>query len=143
MWLSLPSSFDSGSLSLNDEEKAAGWEGRKGIAYSPVIQSVGTLPERGGYDEWYVFALPVDLDQRSRGNPFEAPLAAGQVEVFVNYGEGFDLHQANSLVDLFWRQLDWICPESYIADTHHRLTFVSTNRSVFAGVRQALSESRS
>jgi len=136
-------SFDSDSLSLNEEEKAAGWEGRKDIAYSPLIQSVGTLPERGGFDEWYVFGAPVDLGQRGRGNPFEAPLSAGQVEVFVNYGPDFDLHQPNSLVELFWRQLEWIRPESYIADTHYVLTFVSTNRNAFAAVRQALSESRS
>ena len=41
-------SFDSGSLSLSDEEKAAGWESRNGIAYSPLIRSVETLPDRGG-----------------------------------------------------------------------------------------------
>jgi len=136
-------SFDSGSLDLNDEEKAAGWESRMGIAYSPLIQSVGTLPQRGGFDEWYVFGTPVDLGEKGQGNIFEAPLSAGQVEVFVNFGQGFDLHQPNGLVPLFWRQLEWIRPESYIADTHHLLTFVSTNRSVFAAVRQAFSESRS
>lgn len=136
-------SFDSGSLSLSDGEKAAGWESRKGIAYSPLIRSVTTLPERGGFDEWYVFGTPVDLGEKGRGNVFEAPLSAGQVEVFVNFAEGFDLHQLNDLVPLFWRQLEWIRPESYIADTHHLLTFVSTNRNVFAAVRQALSESPS
>jgi hypothetical protein len=134
-------SFDSGSLSLSDEEKAAGWESRKGIAYSPLIRSVGTLPERGGFDEWYVFGTPVDLGEKGRGNVFEAPLSAGQVEVFVNFAEGFDLHQPNDLVPLFWRQLKWIRPDSYIADTHHLLTFVSTNRNVFDAVRQAFTES--
>jgi hypothetical protein len=135
-------SFDSGSLSLSDEEKAAGWESRQGIAYSPLIRSVETLPERGGFDEWYVFGTPVDLGEKGRGNVFEAPLSAGQVEVFVNFGEGFDLHQPNDLVPLFWRQLEWIRPESYIADTHHLLTFVSTNRNAFEDIRQALTESR-
>jgi len=136
-------SFDSGSLDLNAEEKAAGWETRNGIAYSPLIESIGTLPERGGFDEWYVFETPVDLGGKGRGNIFEAPLSAGQVEVLVNFGEGFDLHQPADLVSLFWRQLEWIRPESYIADTHHLLTFVTTNRSVFAAAYQALSESRS
>jgi hypothetical protein len=65
----------------------------KGIAYSPLIRSVGTLPERGGFDEWYVFGTPVDLGEKGRGNVFEAPLSAGQVEVFVNFAKGFDLHQ--------------------------------------------------
>ena len=133
-------SFDSGSLSLTDGEKAAGWESRKGIAYSPLIRSDGALPERGGFDEWYVFGTPVDLGEKGRGNVFEAPLSAGQVEVFVNFGEGFDLHEPDSLVALFWRQLEWIRPESYIADTHHLLTYVSTNRSIFEAVRQVLTE---
>jgi hypothetical protein len=133
-------SFDSGSLSLSDEEQAAGWVSRKGIAYSPLIQSIGTLPERGGFDEWYVFENPVDLGEKGKGNIFEAPLSPGQVEVFVNFAEGFDLQQPNGLVPLFWRQLEWIRPESYIADTHHALTFVSGNRNVFETVRQALTE---
>ncbi len=135
-------SFDSGSLSVTDEEKDAGWESRKGIAYSPLIESLDALPERGGFDEWYIFGTPIDLGDKGRGNVFEAPLSAGQVEVFVNFGEGFDLNQPNGLVPLFWRQLEWIRPESYIADTHHLLTFVSTNRKVFAAVRRVLSESR-
>jgi hypothetical protein len=35
-----------------------------------------------------------------------------------------------SSVVLFWRQLEWIRPESYIADTHHLLAFASANRRV-------------
>jgi hypothetical protein len=136
-------SFDSGSLSLNDEQKATGWESRQGIAYSPLVQSAGTLPERGGFDEWYVFGTAVDLGEKGQGNIFEAPLSVGQIEVFVNFAEGFDLHQPNSLVPLFWRQLEWIRPESYIADTHHLLTFVSTNPNVFSAVLEALSVSGS
>lgn len=135
--------FDSGSLDLSDEEKAAGWESHNGIAYSPFIESVSRLPERGGFDEWYIFATRVDLGSKGQGNPFEAPLSRGQVEVLVNFAEGFDLHQSNHIVDVFWRQLEWIRPESYIADTHHLLTFVTTNSIVFAAVRQALSESGS
>jgi hypothetical protein len=132
--------FDSGSLSLSDEEKASGWESRKGISYSPLIESVGTLPERGGFDEWYVFGAPVDLGEKGQGNIFEAPLLSGQIEVFVNFAEGFDLYRPNDLAPLFWRQLKWIRPESYIADTHQTLTFVSANRNVFEAVRQALTE---
>jgi hypothetical protein len=136
-------SFDSGSLDLNDEEKAIGWRTRNGIAYSPVIESLVRLPQRGGFDEWYVFGTPVDLGEKGQGNIFEAPSSAGQVECFVNFAEAFDLHQPNDLVPLFWRQLEWIRPESYIAVTNHLLTFVSTNRSVFAVAYRALSESHS
>jgi len=136
-------SCDSGSLSLSDEEKAAGWESRKGIAYSPAIRSLETLPARAGFDEWYVFGNPVDLGERGQGSVFEAPLLAGQVEVFVNFSEAFNLHLPNDLVPLFWRQLAWMRPESYISDTHRLLTFVSSNREIFEVVRQALAEYRS
>jgi hypothetical protein len=37
-------SFDSRSLDLSHRAKVAGWENRSGIAYSPLIQSIGTLP---------------------------------------------------------------------------------------------------
>jgi len=33
-------SFDSSPLVLTDEEKAAGWQSRSNIAYSPKVQSV-------------------------------------------------------------------------------------------------------
>jgi hypothetical protein len=100
-------SWDSGSLKLNDEEKSVGWESRKGIAYSVRIQSIEALPTRGGYDEWYLFGAPVDLGGLGRGNVFEAPLSPGQVWAFVNYADGFGLHNpsVHGLVDLFWRQL--------------------------------------
>lgn len=72
-------SWDSGSLSLNDVEKSAGWESRKGVAYTPRIQSVEALPARAGYDEWYLFGASVDLGELGRGNVFEAQLSPGQV----------------------------------------------------------------
>src|ERR1017187_2295846 len=40
-------SIDSGHLSPSTEEKLAGWESRLGIAYSPLVQSVETLPRDG------------------------------------------------------------------------------------------------
>jgi hypothetical protein len=135
-------SFDSGSLDLNEEDKAAGWESRKGIAYSPLIRSVERLPQRGGFDEWYVFETAADLGQKGNGNPFEAPLSPGQVEVFVNFAEGFDLNVEDSIVILFWRQFEWIRSQSYISDTHHLLTFVSSNRSIFDVVHKTLGESQ-
>ncbi len=47
-------SIDSGPLVLTGKEKAAGWESRGQIAYSPKVESVESLP-RAGYDEWYIF----------------------------------------------------------------------------------------
>jgi hypothetical protein len=56
----------------------------------------------------------------------------------VNYGLGLHRPEMKDLIDLFWNQLDWIQPESYIADNDH-LTFVSRDESLFAAVCEALS----
>jgi hypothetical protein len=133
-------SFDGGSLTLDDAEKLAGWETRGGISYSACVLSVETLPPRGGYDEWYVFGTRVDLGGLGKGNVFEARLLPGQVEVFVNFSDGFDLRRTGigDLADLFWRQLEWIRPESYIADGGSYMTFVTSEGSLFAAVQRAL-----
>jgi len=133
-------SIDSGFLLVDEKLRSAGWESRKNIAYSPRIRSVERLPH-GGYDEWYVFETPVDLGEVFQGNVFEAPLQPGQVSVFVNYG-GFTLHDTGmrSLVDLFWKQLEWINPESYLAEGSEYLTFVSRNRDLFMAACEALNE---
>lgn len=71
-------------------------------------------------------------------NPFEVRLERGLVCAFVNFG-GFSLHGAEmkNPAEMFWRQLDWIQPESYIADGTF-LNFVSTDKSNYAAVRNAL-----
>jgi hypothetical protein len=135
-------SIDSGSYDPDDGEKGAGWESRSGIAYSPRISSVEQL-RYGGFDEWYVFNAPVDLGKASLANIFEAPLTPGRVEIFVNH-YAFQLHDLDSgtqtLVNLFWKQLEWIQPESYIADGSGCSTFVSNNKELFRTLREALSK---
>jgi hypothetical protein len=136
-------SLDSGSVRLNDEEKLLGWESRNGIAYSPKIQSTEKLPHEW-YDEWYVFATPPDLGKLWEGNNvFEAPLRREEVAAFVNFG-GFSLHdtEMKPLADLFWMQLESICPESVILDGDF-FNFVSRNRESFEAVRKAFCERRS
>lgn len=131
-------SFDSGPLVPTNEERAAGWESRSNIAYSPKVQDVASLP-RAEYDEWYIFGGPVDLGINHLGeNVFEVPQEQGHVSVFVNYG--FALHppeRASSLVTLFWPQMARIRPESYVADNDY-LTFVSANNTLFASVLSAV-----
>jgi hypothetical protein len=139
-------SLDSGAMILTDEEKRGGWRSRNEIAYSPQIQSAEDCrTERSpggcwGFNEWYVFAAPFDIGEIQHGNVFEAPIMRGQVYRFVNFGPGFALHNPEMLVDLFWKQLDWIQPESYIADADVFLTFVSRNEDIFAAVRDVLSD---
>jgi hypothetical protein len=59
---------------------------------------------------------------------------------FVNYDSAFALHnpEASNLTSRFWKQLDSIQPESYIADADALLTFVSRNDDLFVAVRDAL-----
>jgi hypothetical protein len=82
-------SIDSGPLVPTDKEKAAGWESRGQIAYSPKLESVESLP-RAGWDEWYIFGSPTDLGTSHLGeNVFEVPQERGHVSVLVNYGFAF------------------------------------------------------
>jgi hypothetical protein len=130
-------SFDSGLLVPSAEELAIGWKSRQGIAYSPLIQSVESLPH-DLYDEWYVFDQPVDLGTSRLGsNIFDPPLRSGEVGDFVNYNFALHMQERNSLADLFWSQLDWIHPESYIADNDY-LTFATRDQSLFSSVVEAL-----
>ena len=141
-------SLDSGPMALTDAEKRDGWRSRNEIAYSSEIQyaeNVRTERSPGGcagFNEWYVSNSPFDLGEIWHGNVFEAPITPGQVCRFVNFGPGFALHNPEylRLVSLFWKQLDWIQPESYIADTDMLLTFVSRNEDIFVAVRNALSD---
>jgi hypothetical protein len=143
-------SLDSGPMVLTDEEKHSGWNSRNEIAYSPRVQSaedcrIERLPggECVAFNEWYVFNSPCDLGELWHGNNvFEAPITPGRVLTFVNFADGFALHnpEMTNLVSLFWEQLDWIQPESYIADADVLLTFVSRNEEIFFTVSNALSD---
>lgn len=144
-------SLDSGAMALTDQEKLNGWQSRNEIAYSPEIKSAEdgrteTLP--GGcasYNEWYIFNSRFDLGHLWHGDVFETPLTPGQVCTFVNFGHNFALHDPEMapLVNLFWKQLEWIQPESYIADSESHLTFVSRSEDIFISVYTALNDAAS
>jgi hypothetical protein len=42
-----------------------------------------------------------------------------------------------SIATLFWQQMDWVRPESYVADNDY-LNFVSMNKVFFASVHDAV-----
>jgi hypothetical protein len=130
-------SIDSGPLVPTDSEIAAGWRSREKIAYSPKVQNVETVP-RDGWDEWYIFENSTDLGTSHLAeNIFEVPRGKGHVSVFVNYCFGFHRPELKDLAALFWRQIAWIRPESYVAD-NDCLNFVSMNKNIFAKVRDAV-----
>ena len=130
-------SIDSSEFVPTEKETVAGWHSHEKIAYSPKIQHAGDLP-RDGWEEWYIFNDPVDLGKSHlQENVFEVPQGPGHLSVFVNYC--FALHQPemDSLVTLFWQQMEWVRPESYVADSDY-LNFVSMDKALFARVRDAV-----
>jgi hypothetical protein len=140
-------STDSGTPRLAEAQERAGWQLRKGVAYSPTLGCVEQLPDYQvhgedavGFDEWYLFTEPRDLGETSHGNVF-TDLQPGRTLVFANYF-GFVLDTADAeqkqLIDRFWKQLEWIQPESYIADCDKCLTFVTKNRDFFETVHETL-----
>ena len=137
---------------LTEKQKTAEWQLRSGVVYSPCLTVTDALfyqrdgLDSPGYDEWYLFDTAADLGLLiTRGeNPFEPEHAPkpGRLMVFVNYG-AFVIHETGApeqvIVDMFWRQLDWVRPESYIGDGRDCLTFVSKDAAIFDIVYARLS----
>jgi hypothetical protein len=130
-------SIDSGQLNPTDKEKAAGWQTRERIAYSPKIENAEEIPHEG-WDEWYIFHTPADLGTSHLAeNIFEVPQEQGHLSVLVNYGFALHPPERARLADLFWPQMARILPESYVADNDF-LTFVTMNEALFARVRDVV-----
>lgn len=114
--------FDSGAIEPSPEEQELGWFATAGVMFSPKLRSVVGLPH-DGYDEWYVFEKPTQFVPD---------------DVFVNYG-GFTLEDAERVLErlgtstdlvgqrafidvcrdrlnLFWRELNRVGPETYLAE---------------------------
>src|SRR5689334_20689839 len=114
-------SIDSSQLIPTEKEKAAGWQSRANVAYSPKINNGEDVP-RDGWDEWYIFNTPTDLgNSHLAENIFEVQQEPGHLSVFVNYG--FALHPPEradlTLTRMFWAQMTRIQPESYVADNDY------------------------
>lgn len=132
--------FDSGSLVLTGEETAQGWYSRFGIAYSPSIADVESVPYDNLYDEWYIFNTKTEIGRLAeRGsNIFEVSQREEVVYPFVNYHLGLHLEMHKQLADLFWMQTSRIRPEVYLADCDSWVTLVSRNKELFAAAREGI-----
>ncbi len=138
-------SIDSGFYFPSQTDLAAGWKAVGNIAYSPRIGSANELPmdccgpDSGGYDEWYVFGTPRQLGALCRENVFTTAVAPGTVFAFINFF-GFQPSEPEMqpVTDLFWKQMGWMQPESYIGDGRSCLVFATRDRALFAAVRMAL-----
>lgn len=133
-------SCDSGPLDLSHSLRSTGWTQRGGISYSPRIEALAMLPVHDLWDEWYVFERSVDLGQIRQGNIFEHPVSVGEVEVFVNfYNFGLNSPKVWDLVARFWRQLEWIRPDAYLAQSDPGFfTFVTPHEELFRAALQKL-----
>jgi len=107
-------SFDSGNLTLSDEEQQQGWRSDGKLTYSPRIMDVRSIPYYG-FDEWLVFADPKEIQSW---------------EAIVNH-HGFSLADPiyESLHERFWSQIEGVRSESYLADGD-RLIFVTRNQKL-------------
>ena len=151
-YLAVPA-IDSGTPWLTERQKAGGWTQRREIVYSPLLNSIDDVffqrdgRDAPGYDEWYFSKHPPDLGELQRGNPFEEATAPrpGRLTVFVGTPaaavHGTD-PQCELVRRMFWDQIGWIHPESYVADSRDCLTFVTKNRDLFGLVLDRLSKSR-
>lgn len=143
--------IDSGIPQLRGGQEAAGWEVRGGIAYSPRLILVDDVfyqrdgPDVPGFDEWYFFQALRDLGELQEGNPFEEATAPrpGRPKVFVGMPSAL-VHDTNPdfefIRQMFWNQIDWIQPESYVADSGECLTFATRNRELVELVLGRLSK---
>jgi len=107
-------SFDSGSLTLSDEERRHGWRSAGQLAYSPKIVDVQSVPH-DQFEEWLVFVKPTEIQSW---------------EALVNYG-GMSLTNpiCDSLRERLWSQIASVRPESYLADGD-RLIFITRSQKL-------------
>jgi hypothetical protein len=141
---------DSGSFNPSDQDRAAGWSASGGIAYSPRLNAVKMLPPDcccrcSGFDEWYIYATEApQLGSICHGNVFETTIAPPNVFQFINFGGfRFSDQALKAIIDLFWKQVEWMQPESYLGDGDNRLVFVSSDDELFRNVEIILSSSPS
>jgi hypothetical protein len=134
---------DSGEPWLTDEQTGAGWYKRDKLLYTPRLSATSDLicGVCAGFDEWYVFDESRELGTIIEGNPFDEQngLRPGRLIVFVNLY--LAIHKEDSVSMMFWRQLEWIKPQSYLSDGDRQVTFVTSDHPRFESVlTQLISE---
>jgi hypothetical protein len=113
------------------------------------MESTAMLPlncrcECCGYDEWYIFERqPPYLGSLCQANVFTSEIGSGNVFQFINFRLRFSDTQMKAISDLFWRQIDWVQPESYVADGEDTLLLATRNSQLYGSVRETLSHQRS
>ena len=121
-------SFDTARLQITEASQRVGWAAEDGVAISPPVHDVGSLPISGS-EEWYVFP--------------EHPQFPRDHEVFANYGVFYLASPPNwwlPIHDRFWSQIERIDPESYM--THgDTFVFVTRDATLFDSVCGLMAQS--
>jgi hypothetical protein len=109
-----------------------------------MVESTVTLPSGYccGFDEWYIFqGQPPQLGSLCHTNIFESKIAPGTVFQFINFDSfRFSDPQMNAISDLFWEQMHWIQPESYVADSEDCLLFATRDPRLYETVQQIIAK---
>lgn len=137
---------DAGDCKLSEHDTALGWTSTGGVAYGPVLQDLAQIPpaayndECCKCDEWYVFtSSPGHIGAVRTDNIFDYQMARPDVFRLISFCSfAFTNPAIQPIVDLFWQQLDWIKPESYVGDGNQVLVFVSSDPQLFESVYQAM-----
>ena len=131
-------SVDCGVFHAVAQSKVPGWECEGGISYSPRVEAIESLPSDCflAFSEWYIYDAVTRQGTLCSGNPFETEMVPPNVFAFVNF-VGFRPSD-DGVGPLFWRQLEWMRPASYISEGYDRLIFVSRDQALFSSVREKL-----
>ena len=107
-------SYDSGSITLSDEERQEGWRRVGAPTYSPRITDVRSIPH-DQYDEWLVFPQPFELQTW---------------QSTINHcGMSLTDPDYKGIQDELWSQIERVGPESYLAEGA-RLLFITRNQQL-------------
>jgi hypothetical protein len=134
---------DSGPLKLVEEERALGWTTQGPLAYSPKIERADWVPQ-GEYDEWYIFpaATRMDIPEVFVNDSGFTFLDPGQQQKVLDPTWDREMHAEwreilSEKQSRFWRQLEAIRPETYVAEGN-RLILVTSNLGCYETIRQHL-----
>jgi hypothetical protein len=134
--------YEGEPIRLTQEEMKAGWQQLSTVALSPIIDRPSEIPQNS-YDEWYAFAgvsaLPINesfatcggfsLDQSAGENPFlPQSLKKKQIDTTLRKRQ-----------ERFWKQLELLKPESYMAETD-KLIVVTKNPALVARLNDFFSK---
>lgn len=79
------------------------------------------------------------LGDVSNESVFTTEIAPGAVFRFINFlGFRPSDPKMESITKLFWRQVEWMQPESYLGDGQECLVFASRNQRLFDSIRDTL-----